>query len=189
MAAFTKAIRAFPTLPDNFSAYTNRGNAYSMRHKLDLALADYNAVLNSVANKDAKQLGEVYYNRGVAYQLNGKPELAIPDYRHAIAIDAMIHGVHNKLAWLLATNPKDSVRNGTEAVAVALVACEQTGNANAAYLDTLAAAYAEAGDFPHALTTMDAAIAHTAESDEQERTTYRQRRALYAQGKAYRADK
>lgn len=59
--------------------------------------------------------------------------------------------VVNSLAWLLATCPEDQLRNGREAVEVAQLACEFTHWENADCLDTLAAAYAETGDFDTAL--------------------------------------
>jgi tetratricopeptide (TPR) repeat protein len=53
----------------------------------------------------------------------------------------------NNLAWLLATGP-DEIRNGDRAVELALQVCVAVEFQNADFLDTLAAAYAEAGDFP-----------------------------------------
>lgn len=59
--------------------------------------------------------------------------------------------VTNGLAWLLATCPEDQLRNGREAVEIAQRTCEFTNWQNADCLDTLAAAYAETGDFDAAL--------------------------------------
>src|SRR5262249_34993448 len=58
-----------------------------------------------------------------------------------------------RLAWILATNPHDDLRNGTEAVRMAERACELTQHKGAQFMATLAAAYAEAGRFPEAETT------------------------------------
>lgn len=55
----------------------------------------------------------------------------------------------NDYAWLLATSPFDGVRNGPQAVTLALQAVER--NRSPGYLDTLAAAYAEAGKFDRAV--------------------------------------
>ena len=57
------------------------------------------------------------------------------------------------VAWLLATNPNASFRNGAEAVALAKRAVELSGGSEPMFLDTVAAAYAEAGRFPEALRT------------------------------------
>jgi hypothetical protein len=57
------------------------------------------------------------------------------------------------LAWILATCPDAKIRNGSEAMALATNVCELSQWSNASYLDTLAAAEAEAGLF-------DAAVKH-----------------------------
>ena len=59
--------------------------------------------------------------------------------------------VANTMAWLLATHPSSAVRNGREAVELAQQACQQTTFSNPNFLDTLAAAYAEAGKFAEAV--------------------------------------
>ena len=63
------------------------------------------------------------------------------------------------VAWLLATNPNASFRNGAEAVALAKRAVELSGGSEPMFLDTVAAAYAEAGRFPEALRTARQAAA------------------------------
>jgi tetratricopeptide (TPR) repeat protein len=65
----------------------------------------------------------------------------------------------NEIAWLLATYPDPEVRDGRSAVTYAEKAVAATSRANASYLDTLAAAYAEAGDFVKAVTVQTEAIA------------------------------
>jgi membrane associated rhomboid family serine protease len=64
----------------------------------------------------------------------------------------------NSLAWLLATCPSAEVRNGPRAVELARRACEETRWKNGAVIDTLAAAYAETGDFPQAEIEMEKAL-------------------------------
>jgi twitching motility protein PilT len=56
----------------------------------------------------------------------------------------------NDLAWLLATNPSDRVRDGAEAVRLAERANRLAGGADASVLDTLGTAYAENGNFRRA---------------------------------------
>jgi Flp pilus assembly protein TadD len=57
------------------------------------------------------------------------------------------------MAYMLATNPNASIRNGAEAVTLAKRAVELSGGREPAFLDTLAAAYAEAGQFTDAVRT------------------------------------
>jgi tetratricopeptide (TPR) repeat protein len=64
----------------------------------------------------------------------------------------------DELAWLLATYPDSKSRDGTEAVRLAERACDLTDRKIPALLDTLAAAYAEAGDFSLAMSAGDEAL-------------------------------
>lgn len=63
----------------------------------------------------------------------------------------------NNLAWMLATLNEPNLRNGKEAVRWAAMVCEKTGHGNVEYLDTLAAAYAEMGDFAEAVRIAETA--------------------------------
>jgi tetratricopeptide (TPR) repeat protein len=67
-------------------------------------------------------------------------------------------GMLDELAWLLATYPDSNARDGAEAVRLAARACELTDRRVPAFLGTLAAAYAEAGDFPRAVATGEEAL-------------------------------
>jgi tetratricopeptide (TPR) repeat protein len=64
----------------------------------------------------------------------------------------------NDLAWLLATSPNGRLRNGRRAVTFAEKSCALTNWNNAFSIDTLAAAYAAAGDFPRAVEFQQRAI-------------------------------
>ena len=70
----------------------------------------------------------------------------------------------DELAWLFATYPDSKSRDGTEAVRLAQHACELTERKIPALLDTLAAAYAEAGDFPKAISAAEEALGHARSS-------------------------
>jgi protein O-mannosyl-transferase len=81
----------------------------------------------------------------------GRVQEAIAQYRKALNINSNQPEVLNSLAWLLATHPDAGVRNGKEAVQFAERACQLTEFKSSLLLGTLAAAYAEAGQFEHAV--------------------------------------
>jgi len=64
----------------------------------------------------------------------------------------------NGLAWRQATYPSAAIRDGTKAVENARQACELSDWSVAAHRDTLAAAYAEKGDFAAAVREQNEAI-------------------------------
>lgn len=84
---------------------------------------------------------------------------AFGHFRAALALEPDNMLVLNNLAWQLAANEDQTVRNGAEAVRWAEKAAVNTGHKNPAVLDTLAAAYAQAGDFEKAVATSRQAMA------------------------------
>ena len=73
------------------------------------------------------------------------------DFNEAIRLDPRNGFAHNNRAWLWATCPAGKYRDGKKAVESAGKACELGEWKNAYQVDTLAAAYAEAGDFETAV--------------------------------------
>ncbi len=89
----------------------------------------------------------------------GRYEQAIDRYRRGVAVAPEFAGFTNGLAWMLATCPQAELRNGTEAVALAVSTWERSPKADPSLLDTLAAAYAECGRFEEAVAAADKALA------------------------------
>ena len=97
------------------------------------------------------------------------------------------HGMINSLAWLLATSPDDSLRNGPEALELAKKACRMTQNRDHTYLDTLGAAYAEVGQFTEAIRAVRAAMELASQlEDKSSAQQYARRLELYRQQRPYR---
>ena len=90
---------------------------------------------------------EVLESRGNALLSVGKHAEAIKDYDEALQADPEDTGILNNLAWVLATSPDDSVRNGKRSIELGTKACELTKYEKPHILSTLAAGYAESGDF------------------------------------------
>ncbi|MCC6126171.1 MAG: tetratricopeptide repeat protein [Pirellulales bacterium] len=94
--------------------------------------------------------GELLRGRGDAYLNLGKQAEAVADYEKAYKVMPKDSGLLNNFAWVLATSTDDKLRNGKRAVELATQACELTGYKLPHILSTLAAAYAETGDFENA---------------------------------------
>ncbi|HEY1789742.1 MAG TPA: tetratricopeptide repeat protein [Verrucomicrobiae bacterium] len=96
----------------------------------------------------------------------------------------------NNLAWVLATCPDSSVRNGPEALHYARQACRLTGFKQYGMLNTLSAAYAETGQFSDAITTAETGLKmETAVGDTKSAATTSQMLAQYRERKPWREGK
>ena len=107
-------------------------------------------------------------------------------YEKALAIDAGLVSARNNLAWALATCMDNSIRNGARAVALAEGANRMAGGKDVAVLDTLAAAYAEAGRFGDAVRTAQMALESVKGPGQVEQARQiQQRLQLYQAGRPY----
>jgi tetratricopeptide (TPR) repeat protein len=86
---------------------------------------------------------------------------AVRCYCEALRLKPDSETALNNLAMLRASCPQAEFRNGREAVQLAETACRLSGRRNPSFLGTLAAAYAETGQFPEAVKTMEQALALT----------------------------
>jgi tetratricopeptide (TPR) repeat protein len=90
---------------------------------------------------------------GIAIQLDeaGKFAEAVQEDRETVRLYPNDPMALNNLAWDLAANPSQELRNGKEAVQLARRAVELTGQQQPVFMGTLAAAYAEDGQFARAV--------------------------------------
>ena len=119
---------------------------YSEQKKTAKVIETYTAVL-----AEDPKAWRALRGRGDAYLNIGRQAEAIADYEKALKLQPKDEGLLNNLAWILATSPDAKLRNGRRAIELATLACEVTDYKLAYILSTLAAAYAETGDFQTAV--------------------------------------
>ena len=155
-ADWTGAIKAYRQAteikPDFVDAYFNLGDTLLKTGELSGAAASF-LEATRIAPLDAGAQNGL----GVALKSKGELDGAIAAFRRAIEINPNLSQPHNNLAWLLATGP-DRVRDGSTAVNHAATACKLTEWMVADCISTLAAAYAEAGDFAKAIEFQQKAL-------------------------------
>lgn len=98
------------------------------------------------------------YLRAGMYEAEGETAKALSDYREALDIAPEYLQAANGVAWILATAAEAELRDGKEAVRLGEFVCAATGYGDPRLLDTLAAAYAEAGQFDDAVSTARSAL-------------------------------
>ena len=108
------------------------------------------------------------------------------DYEKAYKDLSKDSGLLNNFAWVLATSPDEKLRDGKRAVKMATEACELTEYKQAHILSTLAAAYAETGDFDNAIkwSEKSAEVGKTENADHSE--NYKKELETYKAHKPYR---
>jgi phosphatidylglycerol---prolipoprotein diacylglyceryl transferase len=154
-------------------------------------LADAKAAL------DAGKFGSTVYaeahtRRDRAWRRLQRFDEAIAEYEREIAAHPRFAPAYYRLAWILATAPDDSVRDGRRAVELARRAIDLSKSDPPLALDALAAAHAEAGDFAEAVKVGTQAARFASRSGEEEDgqpgklVPVRQRLQLYEHERAYR---
>ena len=211
-ADYSEAIKLLPNDP---RPLTQRGYARAAMNKADQALVDFDAALElsakelpalfgraevrrvqkkydeaipdftAILKQDPNEL-RALMSRAACYYGAGKPESALADFASTIAAHPDFAQGYNDYAWLLATGVDDKYRDGKKAVELACQACNLTEWKNAGYLDTLAAAYAESGDFASAQKWQEAALAASESEAQDVKDEIQGRVSLYKTGKPYR---
>jgi len=144
-ASLADSNRAIAIDPHRAGAYNNRGVTYEMLGKPRKALADFNRALE----EDPVHL-DTLANRALLNVSQENWRAAAADYEQLRKYAPNNADLANDYAWLLATCPNKKVRDGLKAVDLAKLANRLTERRVLDYQDTLAAAFAEAGDFEQA---------------------------------------
>lgn len=129
------------------------GMLYSSNQQSSKAIGAYSAAIDQNPNNWV-----AYRSRGDAYLNVSRQAEAIADYEQALKLDPENSGVLNNLAWVLATSPNDKLRDGKRSIELGQLACKLTDYKQAHILSTLAAGYAETGDFETAISWSTKAV-------------------------------
>ncbi|MGD0813993.1 MAG: tetratricopeptide repeat protein [Verrucomicrobiota bacterium] len=132
--------------PGSWLAHNNLGTILRQQGKVDEAITQYQEALQIEPDNES-----IHFNLARAFYQEGRVDLAIGQFQSALQIEPGDMEAQNNLAWLLATAPQASLRNGAKAVELARQANELAGGKNPVILGTLAAALAETGRFSEAL--------------------------------------
>ncbi|MGD1020934.1 MAG: tetratricopeptide repeat protein [Verrucomicrobiia bacterium] len=139
--------------PTSAEAHYSLANALLALGKVPEAVAHYQQAL-AINPKYA----EAHSKFGAALIVVDKAYDARGQLEEALRIKPDLAEAQNNLAWVLATLPPAQGGDPVRAVALAQRACELSGNRAPGDLDTLAVAYAAAGQFSEAVATARKAI-------------------------------
>ena len=171
--------------PDLMSdLFADRAQVWNRGHQPEAAL------------KDCITAIKLYPKNAEPYRQSYFAFLQLHQYHRAVeSVEAAARVTHrypaaylNDAAWVMATCPDPQVRNGRHAIADASRACDLGHWKDWHAIDTLAAAYAEAGDFNQAVSYQQRAIS-AAGNAAKKQYDLEKRLALYLAHKPYRDEK
>jgi Flp pilus assembly protein TadD len=145
--------RAVDSSPKSAELQNDLGTALAQRGRIEDAIPHFELALQI----EPKMVRARYY-LGVALVTKGQVAQGLAQWRGALRDDPDNIRVLNDAAWLLATSPDAGLRNGGEAMRLATHAAQLTSEEDPSILATLAAAYAEAGEFAKAMASNQQAI-------------------------------
>jgi tetratricopeptide (TPR) repeat protein len=171
--------RATELAPNSPDAFDNLGMVHYQLGDLPQAIQSFRRATQLDPNA-----AKAWFHLGAA--LGHSPE-AVLALRHAIQLRPDDPDPLNRLAWILATSPDDSIRNGSQSLQLAQALNQATASSRPMFLDTLAAAYAETGDFERAIATATQAIQVAQETGQPiDSAGVNRRLALYRSRSPYR---
>jgi len=210
--AFDDFNRVIQLNPRFAKAYANRATLYVQANDLPAALKDYHRASQLDKNLVAAQVGlasvchqlgrwdaalehygaavrldpsnaEVVCSRGDLLADMGRYRGALADYARTIELNPEFAHAYRNGAWLLATCPVPEFRDAKNAIQGARRALDFGYGERHVALDTLAAAFANAGQFEEAVSTLQQAMST---APDQAKTTYLSRLQRYQQQQPFR---
>ncbi len=134
------------SMPDNIDLLMQLAGLYMEDNQHSRAIKLFDAILATDGNN-----WQALWNRGDVSLNLGRQREAVSDYELALKLQSDHSGLLNNLAWVLATSPDATLRDGKRAIELATKACDVTEYKRPHILSTLAAAYAETGNFETAI--------------------------------------
>ena len=167
--------------PDEGEFQFNLGMALMSKNRLDDAAGHFQRAIDLIPDSAQSD-----YRLGLVHQIQKKFGPALGEYQKALDLDPNYIAARNNLVWILATCPEASLRDGKRAVALAEQVNADYRNSSPQFLDTLSAAYAEAGRFTEATATIQRAIElATGQGDAALATELKSRYKLYTANVAF----
>ncbi len=150
IAQFQKAMEL---QPNNVETVNELGLALLQMRRVDEAITQLKRAVELRPDSAA-----YHYNLGSALVQKNQMREAITCFQKALELQPNNPNILNKLAWLLATSPDASIRNGPKAIQLAQQADQLVGGQSPVILRTLAAAHAENGQFADAVASVNRAL-------------------------------
>jgi len=148
--------RALAIRPYYVTAHYNLSSAYLKKGEIEQTIIHCQAAL-SIEPEHA----DAHSNLATALLRKGEIGNAIEQYEKTLKIARRSVPALNNLAWIFATYSDPAFRDGTKALELAEEANEFSGRSNPIILRTLAAAYANAGQFSRAVEVAQLALSLT----------------------------
>jgi Tfp pilus assembly protein PilF len=146
--AISKLQAAIDLRPENAPAHDNLAKALLRKGQVSQAMVHYRKFLElEPANVEARN------TLGTALIQQGHVREAIDQWQEALATQPENGNAASNLAWVFATCPEDSIRDGTRAAELGERALRISGGKIPMIYKVLAAAYAENGRFAEAVET------------------------------------
>ena len=134
--------------PDNGPAHENLAKALLQKGQVTDALVHYRKL--SELQPDNVETHNIV---GTVLVQQGRLKEGVEEWEKVLAIEPNNGNALSNLAWVFATSPDDSLRNGPKAVQLAKQALRISGDRIPIVFRTLAAAYAENSQFAEAIQT------------------------------------
>ncbi len=192
--AINDAVELVERNPEDIFRQLRLATLYSLDKRPRKAIEVYTNILDRDPENAA-----ILRSRGDARLSVGEHSQAIKDYEDAIKalgevdfekadddLKAEAAGVYNNLSWVLATSPQDKIRDGKRSLEYAEKSAQLSDYSQAHILSTLAAAYAETGNFEKAIEWSTKAVEMADKEKNEQLDQLKEELKSYQKGEAWR---